>query len=48
MSDKDIVYVSNSDSVELLKFLNIVNSVSATASGVSSDVVDTRSAVRAL
>lgn len=48
MSDKDIVYVSNSDSVELLKFLNLVNSVSATAAGVSTDVVDTRNALRAL
>jgi polysaccharide export outer membrane protein len=48
MSDKDIVYVSNSDSVELLKFLNLVNSVSATAAGVSDDVVDTRNALRAL
>ncbi len=48
MSDKDILYVSNSDSVELLKFLNLVNSVTSTASGVSSDVVDTRNALRAL
>lgn len=48
MSDKDIVYVSNSDSVELLKFLNLVNSVTSTASGVSGDVVDTRNALRAL
>lgn len=48
MNDKDIIYVSNSDSVELLKFLNLVNSVTSTASGVSSDVVDTRNALRAL
>jgi len=48
MSDKDIIYVSNSDSVELLKFLNLVNSVSSTAAGVSGDVVDTRNALRAL
>lgn len=48
MHDKDIIYVSNSDSVELLKFLNLVNSVSSTAAGVSGDVVDTRNALRAL
>lgn len=48
MSDKDILYVSNADSVELLKFLNLVNSVSATAAGVSDDVIDTRDALRAL
>lgn len=46
MQDKDIIYVSNSDSVQLLKFLNIVNSISSTASGVSSDVVSTRDSVR--
>jgi len=46
MQDKDIIYVSNSDSVELLKFLNIVNSVSSTVSGASSDVVSTRDSVR--
>ncbi len=48
MQDKDILYVTNSDSIELLKFLNIVNSVTSTASGVSSDVVSTRDAVRDL
>jgi polysaccharide export outer membrane protein len=48
MQDKDIIYISNSDSVELLKFLDLVNSVSSTASGVSSDVVTTRDALRAL
>ncbi|OJF95283.1 polysaccharide biosynthesis/export family protein [Pararhizobium antarcticum] len=48
MHDKDIIYVSNSDSVELLKFLNIVNSVTSTAAGVSSDVVETRDAIRAM
>ncbi|MNT86148.1 hypothetical protein D3C72_2264020 [compost metagenome] len=46
MQDKDILYISNHDSVELIKFLDIVNSVSSTASGVSSDVVATRDAVR--
>lgn len=48
MHDKDIIYVSNSDSVELLKFLNLVTSVSSSAAGVSSDVLETRNALRAL
>ncbi|MGV1849247.1 polysaccharide biosynthesis/export family protein [Rhizobium sp. L80/93] len=48
MQDKDAIYVTNSDSVELLKFLNIVNSVTSTASGVSTDVITTRDANREL
>lgn len=48
MQDKDILYVTNSDSVELLKFLNIVSSVTATVSGTTIDVADTRSAVQSL
>ena len=48
MQDKDVVFVSTSASVELLKFLQIVNSVTSTASGVSSDAVSTRDAVREL
>lgn len=48
MQDKDVMYVTNSDSVELLKFLNIVNSVTSTASGVSTDAVTTRDANREL
>jgi polysaccharide export outer membrane protein len=48
MQDKDVLYVTNSDSIELTKFLNIVNSVTSTASGVSSDTVSTRNAGRSL
>lgn len=48
MQDKDVLYITNSDSVELLKFLNIVNSVTSTASGVSTDAVTTRDANREL
>lgn len=48
MQDKDVVYVSNSSSVELLKFLEVLNSVTSTASGVSSDAVSTRDAVKDL
>lgn len=38
MQDRDIIYVSNSDATELVKFLDIVNSVSTTVGGVPSDV----------
>lgn len=48
MQDKDIVYVTNSKATELIKFLDVVNSVSSTASGVSTDVVKTRDAVKDL
>lgn len=48
MEDKDIIYISNSDSVELVKFLDIVNSVSSTVSGVADDTRDTRNAVQDL
>ena len=48
MQDKDIIYISNSDSVEIVKFLNLVNSITSTASGATSDVVSTRDAIRDL
>ncbi|TCL96678.1 polysaccharide export outer membrane protein [Rhizobium sp. PP-WC-2G-219] len=48
MQDKDIVYITNSKATELIKFLDVVNSVSSTASGVSTDVVRTRDAVKDL
>jgi polysaccharide export outer membrane protein len=48
LADKDILYTSNSGSVELLKFLDIANSITSTASGTSSDTVDTRNAIRNL
>lgn len=48
MQDKDILYVTNSKSVELTKFLDILNNVTSTASGVSGDVLDTRDAIKAL
>ncbi|MEZ5841196.1 MAG: polysaccharide biosynthesis/export family protein [Hyphomicrobiales bacterium] len=46
MLDKDVLYVSNADSVELIKFLTVVNSVSSTVSGVSSDALTTRNSIR--
>lgn len=48
MADKDIIFVSNSDSVELVKFLDIANSITSTVSGTSNDVVSTRDSIRAL
>jgi polysaccharide export outer membrane protein len=44
LADKDILYTSNSGSVELLKFLDIANAVTSTASGTSNVVIDTRDA----
>lgn len=46
MQDKDIVYITNSDSVELVKFLTIVNSVSEAGASVSRPVTATQEAVR--
>jgi polysaccharide export outer membrane protein len=46
MRHKDIIYVSNADSVEVVKFLNYVQSITSTVSGVSGDVVLTKDAVR--
>lgn len=48
MEDKDVIYISNSDSVELLKFLDIANSVTSTAAGTTSDAVTTRKSIREL
>ncbi|WP_181705721.1 polysaccharide biosynthesis/export family protein [Chthonobacter rhizosphaerae] len=48
MQDSDLIYVSNAESVELTKFLTIVNNVSTTASGVPQDINDARNAIRAI
>jgi polysaccharide export outer membrane protein len=42
MQNKDIIYVSTSDAVELAKFLTIVNSVTSS----TRDIVDTRDRLR--
>lgn len=47
MADKDVIYISNSGSVELLKFLDIANSITSTAAGTTSDAVTTRDSIRA-
>lgn len=38
MQDKDIIYIANSGSVELSKFLNMINGVSGTAASVPANV----------
>ena len=46
MQDKDIIFVTNASGVEVVKFLDLVNSVTSTVSGASNDVVLTRDSVR--
>lgn len=42
---KDVIYVSNADSVEVVKFLDYARAVTSTVSGVSGDAVLTRDAI---
>ena len=46
MRHKDVIYVSNADSVEVVKFLDYVRSMTSTVSGVAGDSVLTKDAVR--
>jgi polysaccharide biosynthesis/export protein len=48
MRDNDTIYITNSDSVEITKFLNFVNGISDTHSNVTSDILTTRNAVKSL
>lgn len=48
LQDKDVVYVSNSSSYELTKFLDVLNVVSASGAAVPIDAVGTRDAWRNL
>jgi polysaccharide export outer membrane protein len=48
MEDKDIIYVSNSNSVELVKFLDIINSATSGIAGPAADAVTIDDAVRTL
>lgn len=48
MADKDVMYVSNAKSVELVKFLDVLNSITSTASGATGDVNDTRDNIRTI
>lgn len=42
MEDKDIIYVGNSQSTEISKFLDLINGISNTSSNVPANVVDAR------
>jgi polysaccharide export outer membrane protein len=48
MRHKDIIYVSNADSVEVIKFLAYLRTITSTVSGVADDAVVTRDSIRAL
>ena len=44
MRHKDIIYVSNADSVEVVKFLIYLRTITSTVSGVADDALVTRDA----
>jgi polysaccharide export outer membrane protein len=46
MRHKDVIYVSNADSVEVVKFLNFVTAITQTVSGVASDAILTKDAIK--
>jgi polysaccharide export outer membrane protein len=46
MRHKDVIYVSNADSVEVVKFLDYARAVTSTVSGVASDSVLTKDAIK--
>ena len=46
MQDKDVIYVSNAETVELAKFLSLVNGVSDTTANVPANAITTRKSVR--
>ena len=48
MRHKDIIYVSNADSVEVIKFLVYLRSITSTVSGVAEDTLITRDAFRGI
>ncbi|MGV3550897.1 polysaccharide biosynthesis/export family protein [Rhizobium sp.] len=48
MKDKDIIYISNADSVELAKVLGLINGVSDTSANVPANALTTRNSIRRL
>jgi polysaccharide biosynthesis/export protein len=48
MRHKDIIYVSNADAVEVIKFMDYVRSITSTVAGVTDDALVTRDSIRAL
>jgi polysaccharide export outer membrane protein len=43
---KDIIYVANADSIEVVKFLNYLRAITSTVSGVAIEGATTRDVVR--
>lgn len=48
LQDKDVLYASNSDSVELYKFLGFLNNTTSTMANVPSNLLTAKTATRAL
>ena len=48
MQDRDILYVSNADSIELFKFLDFVTGVTGAASTTANNINSTKTGIRAL
>jgi polysaccharide export outer membrane protein len=48
MKDKDVIYISNADAVELTKFLSIINDVSDTTANVPANALTTKNSVKKL
>ena len=48
MRHKDIIYVTNADLVEVVKFLIYLRTITSTVSGVADDALVTRDSIRAL
>ncbi|MDB5525918.1 MAG: sugar transporter substrate-binding protein [Rhizobium sp.] len=48
MKDKDTIYVSNADAVELTKFLALINNVSDTTANVPANALTSRTSIRRL
>lgn len=48
MKDKDIIYVSNADAVELTKFLALLNDVSDTTANIPANALTTKTSIRKL
>jgi len=46
MKDKDIIYVSNADSVELTKFMSILNDVSDTTANIPANALTTKNSIK--
>ena len=46
MRHKDVIYVSNADAVEVVKFLDYVRAITSTVSGTAGDAVLTQDAIR--